>query len=920
SAFGSLDLGFGSSDDIALDSTMAGVGGPDMGPNLDLPDLPDPEEMTRDGRAGAGGVSFGELDLGDGPSEPTPGMELDLPLEAPPEEPTGHAAPTAVDGDALQIDEGAIEASRVAIEADKQKRTVAARAAGATGAPRQSRRDLRKVFAVIGVMTVVVVVAGGYFLSYTPYGLFGQYALERYTGAIGTPAAAQKALKVAERALTLDTLPDSRRAARIMSNARQAAGVNRSLLVNSVAIEALHLQRFDDKKFGGEERISKLMDRIEKRQRDTPHLPLAAAGEKLVKRDFKGALASAKAEKSLLGYLLQAEALIALKRPADAQKAFELAKKAGGGAWAEWGIARTLMDGESPEALEAAVDATLAASPNHAEARVEKARLLRAAGKLDEAMALLVEVTASDKKKNKLGASMRTQSAAWTVIGSLFELERNRTKARAAYEKATALDSDNAEALVASGRVMLLDNRPEDALAQFDMVMRAGDDVPLHAKDARPLSAEAKLGAVEALIELQREQEALAIVSELTKQRPQDPVVMLWLGKTEAAANDLANAETHYREAISLDKTSFIGYMALAELFFEKNEPEKAAVVLEQATKEVSDNVEVQRMLGESELQRNHIPEAIARFQQALAISPNDTDTLFSLGVAQRRGGFLDDAATTLDRVMKLDSSWPGLATERGRVFEAQGQSEAAVKMYSDALVDTPEDIDLKLRLGAAQVLAGRMDEAEKILLEVNSLMARSGEAEHFLGRVAFARGDLESASARFKRAIDLDPERGVYYAYYAWAELERGNLGMVQTQLNRAIELDPSYAESYWIRGRLELRTGAVKDALKDLKKAVGLKPTLYEAFANIAEAQSQLRHVPDAMAAYKTALAGKPRRGDWWLELGKLYLNSDHRPDASRAFATAVELGEDHLRKQQQMPIWLPDALRWRAEAARL
>jgi predicted Zn finger-like uncharacterized protein len=884
------------------------------GPNLELPDLPDPAELTRDGRSGAGGVSFGELDLGSG-GEAAPGMELEIPLDGGASSDMHTESPLAgFDGDALQIDEGAIEASKQALAADSDKR-VRQSAVGPIGSTkRRAKRDYKKLAIFSGVVLVASVLAGGYLLQFTKFGLFGQFAIERYGPAAGSPAAADAAVKAAEKSLSLDTLADAKAAVKAMTNARNAASVNRTLLVNAAAVEGLYAQRFPLHKDGNLERLGRIMALVDERQTDMPHLGLARAANALANtKTYADARSYASAEPDgLFAALIEGEAALAAKDRKGARRAFEKALKRGGGAAAHWGIVRSRIGEATPEDLEKEVDATLAASPKHAEARVEKARLLLAKGNSAEAVKLLEEILAADAKS----ANKRAQSVAWTVLGTHYERERNRAKSRDAFEKAVSLDADNAEALVAAGRVMLEDNRDDDAFTRFEIVIKAGDDVPSRTPGGRSLLVDAKLGAAEALIRLKREQEAFAMMTDLAKKRPDDPLVILWLGKTEQAANELANAEQHYREAISLDKTSFIGYIALAELFFGKGEPDKAALVLQQASKDVSDNVEVRRMLGESDLQRDHIPEAIAHFQRALEIAPGDVESMFLLGVAQRRAGLFDEAGATLDQVMKTEPAWPGLATERGRVFESKGESGLAVSMYTDALKQNPDDIDLKLRLGAAQVLAGQMDEAEKTLLDVSAKLPRSGEAEHFLGRVAFARGDYEGASARFKRAINLDPARGPYYTYYAWVELERGNLSITQTQLERSIEIDPSQGEAFWVRGRLNLRLGAVKDALKSLEKAVALKPTLTDAYANIAECYSQLSRIKDAITAYGVALEKNAGRGDWWFELGKLQMNADKRADAIKSLDKSVEIGELIERK----PFWVAEAHRWRGEAARL
>ena len=258
----------------------------------------------------------------------------------------------------------------------------------------------------------------------------------------------------------------------------------------------------------------------------------------------------------------------------------------------------------------------------------------------------------------------------------------------------------------------------------------------------------------------------------------------------------------------------------------------------------------------------------------------------------------------------------PGLALERGLLFEAQGQSDRAVDFYRRALEERPDDANLLLRLGAAQVAAGQIDEAEQTLEQVQRQVSNSAEAEHFVGRVSFARGSYEEALRHFQRAVQLDPSRGEYWAYAAWAALETGRLGEALERANTAIQRDASLGDAYWIRGVVRLRTGAVRDALTDLERAIELRPARVEALASMGECYDQLRQLPAAISAYERAVGARDDAGEWWYRLGRLRLDSGRRADAAGALQRAALLGE----AESPRPSWLADAHRVLGDAMRL
>jgi tetratricopeptide (TPR) repeat protein len=449
--------------------------------------------------------------------------------------------------------------------------------------------------------------------------------------------------------------------------------------------------------------------------------------------------------------------------------------------------------------------------------------------------------------------------------------------------------------------------RPQDALSRFDSALNAKPSTTA-GSDGRIALLDAGLGAVQAMLALQRPQDALVRAKALLAQFPNEPEVKLWHGSALEALERYDEAETAYRETMDKAPKLFSGYVALSQLLFKRGRPEEAARVLSLASGLVEDSAEVRRMLGNSELVRSHIPEAVHQFEAALHFDPHDPGALFGLATAQRKSGAIDAAAATIDKLEKADPTFPGLALERGQILENRGEYVAAIEAYRKALAQRPNDSELKLRLGAALVTAGQVDEAENVLNQVLKERPTSAEAEHYLGRVLFARKETAQAAQRFERAVNFDTLKADYHLYLAWALLEQGNFGGALESVQRAIERDPNLGDARWILGRIQLRTGAVKDALVNFQAALRLKPGRVEALAAMGDAYDELRDYDQAIKSYRDALKRTPDNAEWWYRLGQLHLDKGHRDDARVALAEAVMRG-DRLRDR---PSWLAEAHR--------
>jgi tetratricopeptide (TPR) repeat protein len=688
-------------------------------------------------------------------------------------------------------------------------------------------------------------------------------------------------------------------------------GLNRELLARSLMHEAFFQVRFGEDAESAA-RSAAILARIDERGGDAPGMSLARAAHALAGGDPAAALSSlGGAENGTDPYasLIAGYAMLAQAQPAEAAAAFRRSLENGGAARAQWGLARALLAAGDEGAAEA-VEATLTASPRHAAALLAKADLAYRAEDFENARLWARQAAGSALVgETRLRVEDPTRASAWALAGRVAERQGNRGEARMAYEAAIEADAFRLDALVGVGRALLSDERYRDALTRFESAIQSAstNEVPA-VEGERPILLEAQLGAARAMIELDREQDAQALLAQLAQAEADDWEIALWLGRANETLDDDATAEANYRDAIRLAPDRFEPYLALAQLFFGADRENAATEVLEQARAQVPESAEMRRLLGASELRRGNLEQAIVELTRALELDPRDVTALYTLGVAHRRNGNLDAANEAYARVSEVDPSYPGLAIERGRVFEARGEPERAVEAYRLALEGRPDDPDLLLRLGAAYVESGNTEEAAETLRRVQESLPNSPEAEHFMGRVELARGNLPVALNHFSRAVNLDASRGEYHLYVAWASLEMGNLGRALEEVNEALTRDPALGDAYWIRGRIRVNSGAVQDALADLERALQLKPSRFEAYAAMAECYDQLREVSRAVTAYERALERDNSRGDWWYRLGRLQLDAGRRRDAIPSLDRAVLIGD----AQDPPPAWLADAHR--------
>jgi predicted Zn finger-like uncharacterized protein len=853
-----------------------------------------------------------ELALGEGSTAgPTP--LADFPSAPPPD---GGFGPPAAGGGFGGMGDGfgegidLADADAVAAGGGVARPRAAAAIKGPGGAPLvEIAKKPSKAPRYILLGAAVFLLAGGSLTLSKDIGAFGVYFISDKINGPRYESSLETLRKSAQESLDSDTFVASARALNDARAASAAAPRHKPTAAYSAYVVYGRSLRFG------------------RRSEDEAYGKQALADAQVGSTDDLVALAAA-AQDATSGQLARARQSIgalASRRPNDIDVAalageIELAAKAPDKAVAVWkhavelkksartlfGLARAQFANGDPKAAEATAKAAVDASPKHVGARTLLASIyLQTAGREGDAQAMLSKVT--EDKEVRGAASDAELVDAYTLLGRLHLAKSRMSAAEQAFAAALKLDPQAVNALVGNGELFYRAGRFSEALARFEGAMKADADSVL-----------AKVGLAKTMLGLERMKEAKDSLKRLREQRATDPLVAFWLGRAEEALGNKKEAEAAYVDAIKVGKSEpevVDAYVALSHLLAGLGRAEDASTRLTEATAKFPDLPALHRAKGELSLETGRYDDARKEFEAALA-KEDDLGARFKLGVALRRMRGFEEAAAIFDKVAAVDKDYPGLALERGLLFEETGQSERALEMYADALRKAPNDVDMKLRVGSTQVMAGHAKQAEPILREVLRDRPNSAEANHFLGRALLVKGTNLSEAMRFlERAVEIDPNHAEYWLYVGWGANEAGQPGRAETVLKRALELDKDLGDAYWQRGVLLQKQGATADALQDLQTALEKRPSRYEAYATMALCFQDQQKYGEAEEAWRKAIAKDETVPEWHFRLGKLYEQRNDKAGMLVEIQKAIDLAEQPDRPSAG---WHFDAYRLVAEAS--
>ena len=300
----------------------------------------------------------------------------------------------------------------------------------------------------------------------------------------------------------------------------------------------------------------------------------------------------------------------------------------------------------------------------------------------------------------------------------------------------------------------------------------------------------------------------------------------------------------------------------------------------------------VRRWRGETYENMERYDEALADFNRAIELDPEDARVIADRGEIYMLMERDDDALTDLSHAIEIEPDNAIMIVKRGVIYQLRKQYDDAVTDFNRAIELQPDYVPMIAIRGETYRL---MEQYEKALADFNqaielepdnaSLIADRGETYRLMGK-------YEKALADFNQAIELKPD-------HAWAIANRGltyrdmehyNDGLAN--LNRAIELQPDNASIIANRGETYQLIGRYDDALADLNRAVELQPDNASIIAARGDIYRLLERYDSALADFNWAIELEPDYAWALARRGEIYRSMGRYDDALADFSRAIEL----------------------------
>ncbi len=248
----------------------------------------------------------------------------------------------------------------------------------------------------------------------------------------------------------------------------------------------------------------------------------------------------------------------------------------------------------------------------------------------------------------------------------------------------------------------------------------------------------------------------------------------------------------------------------------------------------------------------------------------------------------MDEAELLLRGVIAADAGVVDAHQSLGNLLVEQLRYDEAIEAFKTALSMRPEDAALVLLLTSTQRQAGRLDEAEKVLLDfIDVLEPPDARLYISLGRIKQTRRSYTEAATYFNEALRLNedaPANNIMAAAHVGlgaVQLAAGRLSLAEEHLNLARGFNDGLADLHFQRALLFQAREQPDEAIAAYRRELENSPRNLEAAFKLSVIYRNRGDLVEEERYLRLALEIEPRFPTGRLFLARIYLVKNERLD---------------------------------------
>jgi tetratricopeptide (TPR) repeat protein len=440
-------------------------------------------------------------------------------------------------------------------------------------------------------------------------------------------------------------------------------------------------------------------------------------------------------------------------------------------------------------------------------------------------------------------------------------------KASVEFRNAAQIEPRNAEALYYNGRVAERRGSFKDAMRFYLGAIDANSSYD---------AARASLGRL--FVFASAAQRALDTIQPGLDRHPNDPDLLAVRAAAHQQLKDHAGALKDAEAAYKLAPTNENAVAILASLYSVAGQKDRAISVVSDAVQHVPASVDLRSVLANLYLTTGQPEKAEEQMRRIIELQPTDLAPRTQLAVHLLRAHKVDAAQLVLERAVQDFSKGKDAAkTDSAKLalvefVSTQRSRQEGEKTLRDFIAREPDNLDLRLGLGALLQRAGALQEA---LVAYQDVVKHDGVGPKGL----LARDRMA--------AIDLG----------------EGHPELARKLIAEVLERNPRDDDALMLRSSVEMKQGDATGAIADLRAVLRDQPTSVPLQHSLAQAYLATGQPALAEETLRAAIQTTPNDASVRIELAQLLARTERAPQAITLLEEGVKLLPDNLSVREAL-----------------
>ena len=363
-------------------------------------------------------------------------------------------------------------------------------------------------------------------------------------------------------------------------------------------------------------------------------------------------------------------------------------------------------------------------------------------------------------------------------------VNKGRAKeAEAEVDAALSRRPRSTEALALKGELQRLRRDLMGAVAQFDKALEINSNNVL-----------ARLGRAASLIDLNRENEAVADINAVFRRVPRHPLATYLNALVMAKKKDWVGVQ----EAIQSVGRSLDNHMPSLFLsgavHYAQNQLEQAVRKLERYVSAVPGNRRARKLLAAALLRTRAAERAIEILQPIADRISDDVQLLVLLGSAHMQTGKFNKGTEYFSRAAEISPDAADIRTKLALGNLARGQADTAVGQLEQALSIDPGARQAAVLLALVRLRRGDYDGAIATARDLRGKMPDNPLPENLIGAAYLGKGDVEMARKTFVQTLERKPEFHAARMNLGQLDLRQGKVDDARKQFQTILRFDQNH------------------------------------------------------------------------------------------------------------------------------